>query len=459
MAASGVETVRVAFDWRQSQAAAGGAISFAGSDAVVATAAAHRLPVLPVVHRTPDWASAGGPSSAPDDPAAYARFLTALVQRYGPNGSLWAERPDLPRMPIRQWQIWNEPNLTLFWTPQPFAKRYVALLKAARRAVRAQDPGAKIILAGLPNISWVALREIYQAGGRGSFDAVALHPYTSSPANIMRLVRLARTETRRFHDGRVPIWLTEISWAAARGKVKGLPGLVTNERGQATQAAQGAAAARAGAQAVPDPEGHLVHVDLPRGVAQSVRLVGAAPGPRRQDRQRPGARGVQARGAAIRSLSSASIARAVRSQVKPAARWRPAARSRSRSVVVCEQRPDGRRDLVARARRGPPRPRSPAARRCRRRRRVSRTPSPRARAGRSPRRGSGARTPPRPRTARGAARRGRRRGGAARRAPPRARTAGGGRRRRRRRCRRRAGRAPAGSCAWSGRRRRGRRDA
>ena len=234
MAASGVETVRVAFDWRQSQAA-DGAISLAGSDAVVATAAAHRLPVLPVVHRTPDWASAGGPSSAPDDPAAYARFLTALVQRYGPNGSLWAERPDLPRMPIRDWQIWNEPNLTLFWTPQPFAKRYVALLKAARRAVLAQDPGAKIILAGLPNISWVALREIYQAGGRGSFDAVALHPYTSSPANIMRLVRLARTETRRFHDGRVPIWLTEISWAAARGKVKGLPGLVTNERGQATR--------------------------------------------------------------------------------------------------------------------------------------------------------------------------------------------------------------------------------
>ena len=331
MASSGVETVRVAFDWRQAQAAAGGAISFADSDAVVVAAAARRLPVLPVVHRTPDWAATGGPTAAPDDVEAYASFVGALVQRYGPNGSLWAERPDLPRMPIRQWQIWNEPNLTLFWTPQPFAKRYVALLKAARRAVRAQDPGAKIILAGLPNISWVALREIYQAGGRGSFDAVALHPYTSSPANIMRLVRLARTETRRFHDSRVPIWLTEISWAASRGKVKGLPGLVTNERGQATRLRKALRQLARARQQVPDPEGHLVHVDLPRGVAQSVRLVGAAPGPRRQDRQRAGARGVQARGAAIRSLSSASISRAVRSQVKPAARARPAARSRSRS--------------------------------------------------------------------------------------------------------------------------------
>jgi hypothetical protein len=235
MASSGVETVRVAFDWREAQPEPGGPITLAAIDSVVAAAAARRLPVLPVVHRTPAWAGGGSPASAPSGTAPYAQFLTALVQRYGPRGSLWAERPELPRMPIRHWQIWNEPNLTLFWTPQPFAKRYVALLKAARRAVRAQDPGAKIVLAGLPNISWVALRQIYRAGGRGSFDAVALHPFTSTPARVMRLVRLARTETRRFHDGRVPLWLTEFSWTSSRGVARGLPGLVTDERGQATK--------------------------------------------------------------------------------------------------------------------------------------------------------------------------------------------------------------------------------
>ena len=234
MAASGVETVRVAFDWRAAQPVAGGPISFTDMDALVASAATRHLPVLPVVHRTPAWAGAG-PASAPSGTAAYAAFVGALVQRYGPRGSLWAERPELPRLPIRDWQIWNEPNLALFWTPQPFARRYVALLKAARRAALAHDPGARIVLAGLPNISWVALRQIYRAGGRGSFDAIALHPYTSTPGRIMRLVRLARTESRRFHDGRVPIWLTEMSWAASRGKVKGLPGLVTDDRGQAAR--------------------------------------------------------------------------------------------------------------------------------------------------------------------------------------------------------------------------------
>lgn len=192
---------------------------------------------LPVVYGAPRWAAKqpGAFGSPPSDDAAYGRFAAALVKRYGPGGTFWAAHPELPAHPVRDWQIWNEPNLTLFWTPQPFAKRYVALLKATRKAVLAEDPGAKLILAGLPNVSWVALRQIYRAGGRGAFDAVALHPYTGTARNILRLVRLARKETKRFHDGRVPIWLTEISWAASQGKVKGLPGLVTTDRGQATR--------------------------------------------------------------------------------------------------------------------------------------------------------------------------------------------------------------------------------
>ena len=169
MAASGVENVRVAFDWRAAQPTAGGPIDFAATDAAVAAAAQQRLPVLPVVHRTPGWAAArpgDGAASAPRGTAAYTSYLTALVGRYGPSGSLWAERPQLPRVPIRAWQIWNEPNLTRYWTSQPFARPYVKLLRASRRALRAADPGSRTILAGLPNESWIALRKVYRAGGR-----------------------------------------------------------------------------------------------------------------------------------------------------------------------------------------------------------------------------------------------------------------------------------------------------
>jgi hypothetical protein len=235
MKASGVETVRVAFDWRAAQPVENGPISFADTDPVVVAAAARGIPVLPVVHRTPRWAGSGGAASTPRGTAAYTAYLRALVARYGPTGSLWAEQPALPRVPIRDWQIWNEPNLTRYWSKQPFARPYVKVLRASRRALRAADPGSRTVLAGLPNESWVALRKVYRAGGRGAFDVVALHPYTGKPKNVVKLVRLARKEMRKYGDRRKPVWLTELSWPASQGKTRGAPGFVTTERGQASR--------------------------------------------------------------------------------------------------------------------------------------------------------------------------------------------------------------------------------
>ena len=238
MASSGVENVRLAFSWREMQPVAGGPISFAATDGIVAAAAARRLPVLPVVHRTPNWAAAKlgqGAAAMPRGTAPYTQFLTALVGRYGPSGSLWAEQPALPRMAIRDWQIWNEPNLTRYWSKQPFARSYVRLLKAAHGALKAADPGSRTILAGLPNESWIALRKVYKAGGRRAFDAVALHPYTGKPRNVIKLIEFARREMRKYGDTRKPVWLTELSWPASKGKTKGAPGFVTTERGQASR--------------------------------------------------------------------------------------------------------------------------------------------------------------------------------------------------------------------------------
>ena len=159
---------------------------FTALDAVVAAAAARGLAIAA---RRPVDARLGRPDAGRHHVAArpirptFGRFLAALAGRYGAQGSLWAERPDLPRVPVRAWQIWNEPNLTRYWSEQPFAPllRAPAAAPPTRRS-RAADPGATVVLAGLPNVSWTALRRIYEAGGRGHFDAVALHPYTREAA-------------------------------------------------------------------------------------------------------------------------------------------------------------------------------------------------------------------------------------------------------------------------------------
>lgn len=237
--ASGVRSVRIAFYWSAGEPSPG-AIDFGVYDAPVLAAAEHGLTVLPVVFSTPEWAreEPGVLASPPRDPADYARFLAALVERYGRGGSLWDEHPELRARPVRAWQVWNEPNLTGFWSSQPFARDYVRLLKAARRALRAADPRARAILAGLPN-GWDALRRIYRAGGRRAFDAVAIHPYTARPDRVPRFVREARKVMRRFGDRRKPIWVTEMSWPASKGRAHDPIGIATDDRGQARRLRRG----------------------------------------------------------------------------------------------------------------------------------------------------------------------------------------------------------------------------
>ncbi len=244
MASSGAEGVRTAFYWPSAQRDGSAPPDLAHLDGVVLQAARRGMPVLPIVTGTPGWAAsrAGDETSPPRDPKLYGDFLRTLVARYGPQGSLWAEHPEVAARPIQDWQIWNEPNLTRYWTPprgQGFARSYVKLLRAADRALDAADPGSRTILAGLPNESWIALRRVYKAGGRKFFDAVALHPYTGKPRNVVRLAEYARKEMRRFGDRNKKIWITELSWPAAKGKTKNTTGFETTDRGQAARLEDG----------------------------------------------------------------------------------------------------------------------------------------------------------------------------------------------------------------------------
>lgn len=258
MVRSGVETLRFSFQWDTAQPYAsfddvppgeadrfrdvgGVPTDFSLGDRAVGAAARRGLAVLPSVVATPRWARLrpGFPTSPPADTATYAAYMSALVDRYGPRGTFWEENPSLPRRPVRSWQIWNEPNLRAFWSEQPkFGPSYVALLRDARRAIKREDPGARIVLAGLSNFSWVDLAQIYrQPGARRLFDQVAVHPYTKNPRGLVTILERVRRTMRRYGDARKSLVVTEFSFPASRGKVKGF-GFETTRRGQARNVAR-----------------------------------------------------------------------------------------------------------------------------------------------------------------------------------------------------------------------------
>lgn len=240
MAKSGVESKRIAFEWLRAQKSRGAPFNHTKTDRAVRNAVAHGIDVLPVVILAPRWARQYKhvAHSPPSSFADYTRYLRALIARYGENGSFWLENPLLPKRPIRQWQIWNEPHLQYQWsipTGQDYAPGYGKLLRGSYKAIKAEDPGATVVLGGVSNESWKYLEHMYRKGKiKGAFDVAALHPYTSKPEGIITLTKRFRIVMRRNGDGAKPLWITELGLPASKGKIKSENKLQTTDEGMAS---------------------------------------------------------------------------------------------------------------------------------------------------------------------------------------------------------------------------------
>ena len=227
MGAAGVGTLRFQLSWPAiDPGPATDDYDWSSPDAIVAGAAQYGIRALPFAIGAPAWAVGdSGPPVSPPALAAWRGFLAAAVDRYGPGGEFWATHPSLPRMPIRDWQIWNEENSPTYWQPRPDVREYARLLAASHDAITGRDPGAKVILGGMfgtpfggqkPGIAaWRFLGQLYRiAGARRDFDAVAPHPYAARLAEVRDQIARLRRRMERAGDERAELWVTEIGWAS-----------------------------------------------------------------------------------------------------------------------------------------------------------------------------------------------------------------------------------------------------
>ena len=222
MGAGKVGTLRVNFVWGAVQPSEGAAYDWSHYDTIVGDAARNGIRVLPTVYSSPAWA-ANRPNYPPDKAHIndFKAFVTAAAARYGANGSFWSEHPTIPRLPVVYWQFWNEVNSPSFWYPKPNAKQYVGLLRVFHDGIKAGDPNAQVVLAGLFRTPQIKngidldryLTGIYRRKAKGLFDAAAVHPYATTPRDALTAVKETRKIMNRFKDRRTPIWITEMGWA------------------------------------------------------------------------------------------------------------------------------------------------------------------------------------------------------------------------------------------------------
>ena len=214
----GVGLLRETFDWSKIEVSPGN-YDFRWYDQFVADTARAGIAVLPIVFRTPSFRG-GVPGVLAYPPTNYGdlgEFAAVLVRRYGPAGTFWSENPSVPRRPIRAWQIWNEPNLKAYWPRGPNPRQYAKLLKAAAGPIKAADPGAEIVTAGMPESKvGVPLKKfipaLYKAGAKKWFDTLAINPYGHTAARVDKNLAAARKIMRHYHD-KAPIWATEVGWS------------------------------------------------------------------------------------------------------------------------------------------------------------------------------------------------------------------------------------------------------
>jgi hypothetical protein len=166
----------------------------------------------------PNWALSGVVDRLPVDVEAYSAFVARVAQRYQGR--------------VEAYVIWNEPNLAREWGGrQPDPQGYVELLRAAYAAVKASDPGALVVSAGLAPSNHldetamddrVFLQGMYGAGAGESFDVLGAHPYgfaygPHDPRDAHHGLNFARLEDLREimvsnGDGHKPVWATEVGW-------------------------------------------------------------------------------------------------------------------------------------------------------------------------------------------------------------------------------------------------------
>lgn len=228
MAEAGLSSLRLPLNWARIEPHSPYLVEpdWEDFDRPVTVAARHGLRVFPFVWGTPPWIATEEliePVRHGWDARAWASFLRRAVERYGPGGAFWRENPDLPPLPIRTWEIWNESNIVSF-SARPDPRRFARLLRVSGRAIHRADPGAKAILGGLfgrplqipPNIaSGDYLNRVYRSGRvKPYFDGVGLHPYVADAAAIRAQIRNLRRVMSQHGDAATPLYVTELGWGS-----------------------------------------------------------------------------------------------------------------------------------------------------------------------------------------------------------------------------------------------------
>jgi|GEM_PF-7048704 len=119
---------------------------------------------------------------------------------------------------VKYWEVWNEPNISEFWSPEPNVENYTKVLKEAYRRAKEADPTCKVIGCVTAGTALEFIEKVLQLGGGRYMDIISVHPYQhESPEEETGQIVLIHElhEMLKKYNANIPIWITEVGWVAA----------------------------------------------------------------------------------------------------------------------------------------------------------------------------------------------------------------------------------------------------
>lgn len=220
---AGADINRIPVSWAALEPAEG-LRNWAALDAAYAAMRKAGQRPLFVVFNSPCWArqnpyleavACNGP--APPDPYhddRWAALFYDLAARYPRASAI---------------QVWNEPNLPIFWgSDGGDPERYVELLRLASAAIDAVQPGlATLIGSPSPAREWRSyLREILGYGAKSYSDGIGLQTYPSKralkrgPDSTLRSVEKQIKHTKKQIGRELDLWVTEVGFSTDKSARK-----------------------------------------------------------------------------------------------------------------------------------------------------------------------------------------------------------------------------------------------
>jgi hypothetical protein len=229
MGQQGISWARLTFDQANDERQRG-IFNWYTDDAMVAALARHGVRGAAVFVGTAGWAADPavarqcGWRAAPYDLAGWSDWVAAAARRYGSNGTFWAAHPELPKLPIRTWEIGNEVNSAQFWCPGANPEQYARVYSASADAIGTVDPSAEVIVAGLAprfnqrsevdlDVTGFLTRMVAATPSlRSRIPEVAIHPYASSMQGVLGMVAQYRRAMVATGMPRTPMLVNEFGW-------------------------------------------------------------------------------------------------------------------------------------------------------------------------------------------------------------------------------------------------------